>query len=369
MSRHDSKSRHGREYNHNFPRSPVRKRPPDYAETRFFVNDLNPALSAFCSASQETSRGFRRREGDLTRCERRRGSVLARRPYRTLVASLAVARLHERILDHARLTTPARRGSLSAGSVKDKSKMCSMKSIIICGILLAVFDILQGMTTLAWYGYRFVWYYFYLCPRDLPIDECHAEKYHYEQMYILRTYIGIGEGAVTPIFAIIFIFALLRHKPWLAWCWLIKAVGVLGINVYFLSQWLIRQKNFEHFRTVRPEYDYYFLWIGIGLTLAEVIILILFCLIGAIFTYMVCEERRRSRRSLHRIHKMGRHGHATAPPLDGYDDESSIVRANIEEQFFNHGLHNSTNKLPLPGSTSSMDEVGQASTLRAPTQV
>lgn len=83
----------------------------------------------------------------------------------------------------------------------------------------------------------------------------------------------------------------------------------------------------------------------------------------------VCEERRRSRRSLHRIHKMGRHGRATAPPLDGYDDESSIVRANIEEQFLNHGLHDSTNKLPLPGSTSSMDEVGQASTLRAPTQV
>lgn len=44
----------------------------------------------------------------------------------------------------------------------------------------------------------------------------------------------------------------LQHKPWLAWCWLIKAVGVLGINVYFLSQWLIRQKNFEHFRTARP---------------------------------------------------------------------------------------------------------------------
>lgn len=39
----------------------------------------------------------------------------------------------------------------------------------------------QGLITLGWYGYRFVWYYFYLCPRELPIDECHAEKYHYEQ--------------------------------------------------------------------------------------------------------------------------------------------------------------------------------------------
>ncbi|XP_037792299.1 uncharacterized protein LOC119587694 [Penaeus monodon] len=247
--------------------------------------------------------------------------------------------------------------------------MCSIKAVISCGIFLAVLDIIQGLITLGWYGYRFVSYYFYLCPRELPIDECHAEKYHYEQLYTLRTYIGIGEGAVTPIFAAIYIVALVRHKPWLAWCWLIKAFGALGINVYFLSQWLIRLKNFDHLRTIRPAYDQQFLWIGIALTLAEVVILFLFCLVGGLFTYKVCEERRRSRRSLHRIHKMGRHGRATAPPLDGYDDESSIVRANIEEQFLNHGLHDSTNKLPLPGSTSSMDEVGQASTLRAPTQV
>ncbi|ROT70757.1 hypothetical protein C7M84_010957 [Penaeus vannamei] len=245
------------------------------------------------------------------------------------------------------------------------------------------------------------------CPGHLPrVDNSRVVWLPF--LYTLRTYIGIGEGAVTPIFAVIYIVALVRHKPWLAWCWLIKAFGALGINVYFLSQWLIRLKNFDHLRAIRPEYsthsaglperkqkartsaerprrqrkvrlatdaflsfqayDQQFLWMGIGLTLAEVIILLLFCLIGGIFTYKVCEERRRSRRSLHRIHKMGR-GRATAPPLDGYDDESSIVRANIEEQFLNHGLHDSTNKLPLPGSTSSMDEVGQASTLRPNTQV
>ncbi|XP_047490994.1 uncharacterized protein LOC125040486 [Penaeus chinensis] len=228
---------------------------------------LSPSVAIVPRNEGDSSRGFRRRGADLTQCGRRRGTVSARRPYWTLAASRAPSTPRtDNTTTLARHSCPP--ASPSAESVKDKSKMCSLKAIISCGIILAAMDIIQGLTTLGWYGYRFVSYYFYLCPRELPIDECHAEKYHYEQLYTLRTYIGIGEGAVTPIFAAIYIVALVRHKPWLAWCWLIKAFGALGINVYFLSQWLIRLKNFDHLRTIRPAYDQQFLWIGIALTLA-----------------------------------------------------------------------------------------------------
>jgi len=242
---------------------------------------------------------------------------------------------------------------------------CSLRSVIGFGIFLAIIDILQGLTTLVWYGYRFLWWVWYLCPSDLPVQDCHQVHYHHNQYYTLRNYIGIGEGVVTPIFAIVYIIALVRHKPWLTWLWIVKAFAILGINVYFISQWIIRQNTTMSTPT---EYDPQYLWISIGLTASEVLLLLVFCMLGGIFTYKVFEERRRSRRSLNRLHKMGR-GRATAPPLDVYDDEASIIRGNIDHQFLNHGLTDSTNKMPLPGSNCSLDEVGQASTLRAPTQV
>ncbi|XP_045599241.1 uncharacterized protein [Procambarus clarkii] len=238
---------------------------------------------------------------------------------------------------------------------------CSIRTVVGCGIFLAIVDIIHGLCTVGFYGYRFISFYFYLCPRELDIAYCQNKIYIYEQLFTFRTYIGLGEGGVTPLFDIIYIIALVKHKPWLTWFWLIKAFGSMGINVFYISSWMVRRISFQHI-TYQPEYfEQQFLVAGITLSIAQLIITVIFCIIAGIFTYKVAEERTRSRRSLHKSPKLKKHGRATAPPLSNYgddddDDATSTMRAGTDRHFTNHGLADSTSKLPLPGSNTSLDK-------------
>ncbi|KAK4320150.1 hypothetical protein Pmani_008972, partial [Petrolisthes manimaculis] len=61
------------------------------------------------------------------------------------------------------------------------------------------------------------------------------------------TYIGLGEGVITPIFNIIVIVSLIKRLPCLLWTWLFKGFGVIGINIFYISSWLIRRDSlFQH---------------------------------------------------------------------------------------------------------------------------
>ncbi|XP_042233288.1 uncharacterized protein LOC121873675 [Homarus americanus] len=149
----------------------------------------------------------------------------------------------------------------------------------------------------------------------------------------------------------------------------------MGINVFYISSWLVRRKSFAHisFDEDSKHYEQLFRLTGIGLTLAQLAITVIFCIIAGIFTYKVAEERTRSRKSLHHGAKFRskKHHSSSAPPLDSYDadDSASIVRVTMDEQFMNQGLHDSTNKLPISGSNGSIDQVGNSDTIRQPTSV
>ncbi|XP_050693316.1 uncharacterized protein LOC126984020 [Eriocheir sinensis] len=238
---------------------------------------------------------------------------------------------------------------------------CTLKSVIACGIILAVIDILHGLSTLGFYGYRFISFSFYLCPRDLEISVCQNKLYFYEQMFTMRTYIGLGEGAVTLLFDMIYIIALVKYLPCLSWMWIFKSFAVMGINVFYISSWLVRKQSLKEITFQDEEYQRHFLLAGGWLTAIQLIIMVIFCIIGAIFSYKVAAERRRSRRSLRSLHPRSpkfRNGNASAPPMDAYDDNTS---------YMNQALADSTNKLPLQSSSTSIDK---AETLKAkPTQV
>ncbi|XP_071546616.1 uncharacterized protein [Panulirus ornatus] len=236
---------------------------------------------------------------------------------------------------------------------------CSLRCVVVCGILLAVLDILHGLVTLGFYGYQFIIESFYLCPLELPVEKCHNKIYIYEQMFEMRVYIGIGEGIACVLFSIFYIIALVKHKPSLTWVWLMKSFAVIAINVYYLAAWLIRQGRYDHIEWEKQDYEDDFVWAGEGLTLAQIIIMILFCLIGGIFTYKVCEERTASRRNLRHRRKWSSHD-ATAPPLN-YDEE--------EAQYLNEALTNSDKTLPVRASKQSLSEISRTDTFKHSTGV
>lgn len=227
---------------------------------------------------------------------------------------------------------------------------CSLKAVITCGIILAILDILHGLTTIGFYGYRYIAITFYLCPRDLDITNCQNKLYFYEQMFTMRTYVGLGEGAATLIFDILYIISLVKYLPCLSWMWIFKSLAVMGVNVFYISQWQIRKESLDEIVFQTEDYQKHFLLAGGGLTAAQLILCICFCIITAIFSYKVAQERRRSRRSLRALHPRSpkfRNGNPTAPPMDGYDDNNS---------YLNQALTDSTNKLPLQTSSSSIDK-------------
>lgn len=244
---------------------------------------------------------------------------------------------------------------------------CSIKAVVSCGIFLAVLDILHGLSTIGFFAYRFISHYFYLCPRELDITFCQNKIYIYEQLFTLRTYIGLGEGAITPFFDVIYIIALAKHKPWMTWLWLIKSFGVIGINVFYISAWMVRRGSYDHITYVPEDFEREFLMAGCSLTLIQVIITVIFCIIAGIFTYKVAEERTRSRRSLHKSPKFQRHMRASSDDDD--DDNASTMRVTGERHFTNRGLNDSTNKLPIQSSNGSLDQSAWQDVVRPSTTV
>ncbi|XP_045119083.1 uncharacterized protein LOC123509008 [Portunus trituberculatus] len=214
---------------------------------------------------------------------------------------------------------------------------CALRTIIACGLVLGVIDIFHGLTTLGFYGYRFFSYFFFLCSGD--INQCYEEKYFYEQLFEWRTYYGFGEGGITLLFSIIYIIALVKHLSCLSWMWIFKAFTVMGINVYYISKWMVRKDTLDIPKENKDVFNL-FLMVNIGLTLAQLAITLAFCIITTIFCYVVARKRRERRRSLRNLHPRSpkfRNGNPTAPPLDGYDDSTS---------YLNQALTDSTNKLP-----------------------
>nr|XP_053656166.1 uncharacterized protein LOC128704980 [Cherax quadricarinatus]XP_053656167.1 uncharacterized protein LOC128704980 [Cherax quadricarinatus] len=239
---------------------------------------------------------------------------------------------------------------------------CTLKSVVVCGILLAILDIIHGLVTSGFYGYQFIVQSFYLCPLNLPVEKCHNKIYIYEQMFQMRVFIGIGEGIAGVIFSVIYIVALVKHKPSLTWIWLMKSFAVVAINVYYLSNWLIRQGRYDHINWEKHRFEDQFIYAGEGLTLAQVVIMVLFCFIGAIFTYKVCEERTASRRNSLRHRRKWGSNDATAPPLDHYDEE--------EAQYLNDALTNSEKTLPARAtSKQSLSEISREDTFKHSTGV
>ncbi|KAK7075066.1 hypothetical protein SK128_007572 [Halocaridina rubra] len=237
---------------------------------------------------------------------------------------------------------------------------CTLRGVITCGIILAIFDVLHGLASLGFYAYQFVMWSFYLCPLNLPVEKCHNKIYIFDQMFKLRVYIGIGEGAAGVLFAIFYIVALVKRKPSLTWFWLLKSFAIIAINIYYLSSWLIRQGRYDHIEWEKAEYEDEFIYFGQGLTLAQIIIMVLYCLIGGLFTYKVCEERTASRRSLRHRRKWSSND-ATAPPIDHYDEE--------EAQYLNRALTNSEKTLPVKSSRQSLTELDRADTFKHSTGV
>ncbi|KAK4311506.1 hypothetical protein Pmani_016974 [Petrolisthes manimaculis] len=236
--------------------------------------------------------------------------------------------------------------------------MCSLRGVISCGIILAIIDILHGMVTASFYCYQLVMDTFYVCPIAMDVVLCSNKMYFYWQMFATRVYIGIGEGIVGVLFAIFYIIALIKHKPSLTWIWLLKAFGVIGINVYFLAIWLIRRGRFLHINQEQLEDENLFIYTAEGLTAIQVVTMILFCLIGGIFTYKVCEERVASRRNLRR--RKSYSPDASAPPMD-YDSE--------EGQYLNDALTESEKTLPGRSSKQSLTDISRADTFKHSTGV
>ncbi|XP_068217539.1 uncharacterized protein [Palaemon carinicauda] len=237
---------------------------------------------------------------------------------------------------------------------------CSLRAVITCGIILAVLDVIHGLATTGFYGYRFIVESFYLCPLDLPIDKCHNKNYVYEQMFETRVYIGIGEGIVGVLFSLFYVMALVKRKPSLTWLWLLKSFAIIAINIFYLSSWLIRQESYDYIKWEKAEYEDEFVFTAQALTLAQIVIMVIYCLIGGVFTYKVCEERTASRRSLNHKRKWDSNN-ATAPPLDNYDEEEAL--------YLNKALTNSEKTLPVRASRNSLSELSRADTFKHSTGV
>lgn len=228
---------------------------------------------------------------------------------------------------------------------------CTLRCVIKCGIFLAALDIIHAVTSFGFYGYQYIIEMWYLCPIDLAVEKCHNKIYIFEQMFEMRCYIGVGEGIAGIFCCAIYILALVKRKPSLTWLWLIKSFAVIGVNIYYLSNWVIRQGRYDHLEWEKQTYEDEFIWAAEGLTLAQILIMLFYCLIGGLFTYKVVEEKRASRRSLRSRRKWNSHD-ATAPPM-GYDDE--------EAQYLNQALTNSEKTLPVRASKQSLAAASQHS--------
>jgi len=222
---------------------------------------------------------------------------------------------------------------------------CTLKCVVKCGIFLAVLDIINSLTAFGFYGYQYVIEMWYLCPIQLAVEKCHNKIYIFEQMFLYRCYFGVGEGVLGIAFCAIYIVALVKRKPSLTWFWIIKAFAVIGINIYYLSNWVIRQGRYDHLEWEKQTYEDEFIWAAEALTLLQIFILFLYLLIGSMFTYKIVEEKRASRRSLRSRRKWNSRDD-TAASGDVYDDE--------EGQYLTQTLTNSEKTLAVRASKQSL---------------
>ncbi|KAK7079172.1 hypothetical protein SK128_001476 [Halocaridina rubra] len=163
----------------------------------------------------------------------------------------------------------------------------SVRSVATCclGLGVGVFDLLHAFATLIFYGYELVTHY--RCHWNHGIRWC--QYYIYQTNHSVRVNIGIGEGIVCLLFASLLIVGFCKYKPWLTWMWLVKALAVIVVNSYFICVWLIERSRYYHSFWDRNNYDQdnIFLLAGVGLTIVEFFIMIIFCCVSGVFTYRV----------------------------------------------------------------------------------
>ncbi|XP_069158064.1 uncharacterized protein [Procambarus clarkii] len=166
---------------------------------------------------------------------------------------------------------------------------CSLKNIVNCGLVLAVFDLLHGLATTAFYSYQFASHY--NCHWNHGIRWC--QYYLHETNHSLRVNLGIGEGIVCLVVSCLLMVALCKYNPVLTWLWLVKAVAVLVLNTYFLTGWVLQKSSHYHQFWDRHNYDQdnIFLLAGAALTFLQLLIMFIFCCVTGSFTCKVHKQR------------------------------------------------------------------------------
>ena len=75
----------------------------------------------------------------------------------------------------------------------------------------------------------------------------------------------------------------------LVWVWLIKAVGVVILNLYFVSVWMVQRGRYYHWYDTEEEVDQELLYIyfGVANIALQIIFGFIFCCTAGGFTYQV----------------------------------------------------------------------------------
>ncbi|XP_027209507.2 uncharacterized protein [Penaeus vannamei] len=165
---------------------------------------------------------------------------------------------------------------------------CSLRNIINFGLLLAVVDLLHGVATCAFYGYQFSIHY--RCHWAHGLRWC--QHYLYMSDHSVRVNIGIAEGVGCLFFSTILIIGLCKRKPLVTWTWLLKPIAVVIINVFFLSRWLAQKSRYYHSFLDRrsDEQENLFTYLGLGLTLVQVFVMLFLLCINGSFTYKIRKQ-------------------------------------------------------------------------------
>ncbi|ROT78548.1 hypothetical protein C7M84_002753 [Penaeus vannamei] len=165
---------------------------------------------------------------------------------------------------------------------------CSLRNIINFGLLLAVIDLLHGIATCAFYGYELAVHY--RCHWNHGIRWCQYYLYHTD--HSVRVNIGIAEGVGCLFFSTILIIGLCKRKPLVTWTWLLKPIAVIIINVFFLSRWLAQKSRYYHSFLDRrsDEQENLFTYLGLGLTLVQVFVMLFLLCINGSFTYKIRKQ-------------------------------------------------------------------------------
>lgn len=161
--------------------------------------------------------------------------------------------------------------------------MGSYTCLRVSGIVLAVLDLLFSMYVLGFYvKMQFDKYHCYWAH---GIRSC--DFFMHDTNHNTRTIIGIAMAFISIGWAIVLLYAFIKRKPMLGWSWLLKAVVMIGINAYFVSDWLIKRGRFYHSYWDPAEYNEESLFITQGTIelVVQLLFAIIFCVLNAFFTY------------------------------------------------------------------------------------